>query len=64
VYVAYDSDANQNGQRAAQRISSCLASGGVNALWVQLPDGHDPNSFFVPGGDAQQFRCLLEEARA
>jgi DNA primase len=64
VYVAYDSDANQNGQRAAQRISSCLASRGVNALRVQLPDGHDPNSFFVRGGDAQQFRRLLEEARA
>jgi hypothetical protein len=32
---------------------------------VQLPDGHDPNSFFVQGGgDAQQFRYLLEEARA
>jgi DNA primase len=64
VYVAFDSDANQSGQGAAQRISSRLASRGVNVRRVQLPDGHDPNSFFVLGGDAQQFRYLLEEARA
>jgi DNA primase len=65
VYVAFDSDANQSGQGAAQRISSRLASRGVNVRRVQLPDGHDPNSFFVQGGgDAQQFRYLLEEARA
>ena len=65
VYVAFDSDANKSGQQAAQRISSCLGSQGVTARRVQLPDGHDPNSFFVQGGgDAQQFQCLLEEARA
>jgi len=63
VYVAFDSDANQSGQSAAQRISSCLASQGVNARRVQLPRGHDPNSFFVLGGDTQQFQRLLEEAR-
>jgi hypothetical protein len=28
-----------------------------------LPDGQDPNSFFVHGGNAGQFRCLLEQAR-
>ncbi len=64
VYLAFDSDANQSGQQAALRISSCLGSQGVNARRVQLPDGHDPNSFFVQGGDAQQFQYLLEEARA
>jgi DNA primase len=65
VYVAFDSDANKNGQQAAQRISSRLGSQGVTARRVQVPDGHDPNSFFVQGGgDAQQFQCLLEEARA
>jgi hypothetical protein len=30
---------------------------------VSLPDGHDPNSFFIQGDDAQQFQRLLEEAR-
>jgi hypothetical protein len=28
-----------------------------------LPDGHDPNSFFVRGGNAHQFQELLERAR-
>jgi WD40 repeat protein len=30
---------------------------------VLLPDGHDPNSFFVQGGDARQFQVLLEAAQ-
>src|ERR1035437_1233875 len=30
---------------------------------VSLPEGHDPNSFFVQGGDAHQFQALLEAAR-
>jgi hypothetical protein len=28
-----------------------------------LPEGQDPNSFFVEGGDAQQFQSLLEAAQ-
>jgi len=65
VYVTFDSDANQSGQGEAQRISSRLASRGVNVRRVQLPDVHDPNSFLVQGGgDALQFRYLLKEAHA
>jgi len=30
---------------------------------VLLPQGHDPNSFFVAGGDARQFHSLLEAAQ-
>ena len=31
----------------------------------KLPDGHDPNSFFVHGGgDARQFQALLERAHS
>ena len=30
---------------------------------VSLPEGHDPNSFFVQDGDARQFQSLLEEAQ-
>ena len=26
-------------------------------------EGHDPNSFFVAGGDAHQFQSLLEAAQ-
>jgi DNA primase len=65
VYLAFDSDANRSGQQAAERISACLGAQGVTARRVQLPNGHDPNSFFVQGvGDAQQFQCLLEDAHA
>ena len=35
---------------------------GITARRVLLPPGHDPNSFFVQGGDARQFQSLLEAA--
>jgi len=60
--VAFDSDVNGSGQSAAQWMSRRLDAQGVAARCVRLPDGHDPNSFFVQGGDAQQFRHLLEAA--
>lgn len=63
VYLALDSDDNQSGQRAAQWMSRRLWVQGVTARRVQLPAGHDPNSFFVEGGDAHQFQRLLEAAR-
>lgn len=62
VYLAFDSDVNGSGQSAAQWMSHRLDAQGVAARRVQLPDGHDPNSFFVQGGDAQQFQRLLEAA--
>jgi len=62
VYLAFDSDANGSGQTAAQQMARRLWSQGVAARRVSLPDGHDPNSFFVGGGDAQQFQRLLENA--
>jgi len=63
VYLAFDSDDNHSGQNAAQWMSRRLRTRGVAALRVALPDGQDPNSFFVEGGDAHQFRRLLEAAR-
>ena len=64
VYVTFDADANGGGQQAAQGLAGRLREQGLNARRVSLPDGHDPNSFFVQGADAHQFQCLLEEARA
>jgi DNA primase len=64
VYLTFDADSNGSGQQAAQKLASRLKEQGLNARRVSLPDGHDPNSFFVHGGDAQQFQCLLEKARA
>jgi len=64
VYVTFDADTNGSGEQAAQRLARRLREQGLNACRVCLPDKHDPNSFFVQGGNAQQFQCLLEEAQA
>jgi len=63
VYLAFDADANGSGQQAAQCLARRLSEHGVTARSVSLPDGHDPNSFFVQDGDARQFQSLLEAAR-
>jgi len=62
VYLAFDSDANGSGQKAAQCLSQRLRAEGVTTRRVELPDGHDPNSFFVGGGNAHEFQRLLERA--
>lgn len=65
VYLAFDSDANGSGLRAAHQLAQRLLGRGIEALPVELPAGHDPNSFFVHGGgDAQRFQMLLERARS
>jgi DNA primase len=63
VYLTFDADGNGSGQQAAQSLACRLREQGVNVRRVSLPEGHDPNSFFVQGGDAQQFQLLLEAAR-
>src|SRR6266446_1497947 len=62
VYLAFDGDTNGSGQQAAQWLARRLRERGVNARRISLPDGHDPNSFFVQDGDARQFQSLLEAA--
>jgi DNA primase len=62
VYLAFDADTNGSGQQAAQSLARRLRQQGMNARRVSLPDGHDPNSFFVEDGDARQFQSLLEAA--
>ena len=51
------------GNRLHSRLAHRLGEHGIAARRVLLPAGHDPNSFFVGGGDAQQFQSLLKEAR-
>ena len=63
VYLAFDADPNGSGQQAAQQISRRLWAQGVSARRVSMPDGQDPSSFFVQGGDAQRFQLLLQAAR-
>ena len=64
VCLAFDADANRSGQSASQSLACRLKEQGLNIRIVVLPDGHDPNSFFLQGGDAGQFRSLLEAARS
>jgi len=65
VYVAFDSDRNGSGQRATRQLAQRLWTHRVEAFAVELPEGHDPNSFFVSaGGDPHQFQALLERARS
>jgi DNA primase len=63
VYLAFDADNNGSGQQASQSLARRLSEQGINVRTISLPDGHDPNSFFVQGGDARQFQSLLELAR-
>jgi DNA primase len=62
VYLTFDADANGSGQHASQQLALRLRAQGIVTRRVLLPDGHDPNSFFVQGGDREQFQSLLEAA--
>jgi len=65
IYLAVDADANGSGQRATQALVHRLREQQLKAYTVELPKGHDPNSFFVvEGADARQFQALLEAARS
>lgn len=63
VYLAFDADSNGSGQQAAQSLADRLREQGLAVCNVSLPEGHDPNSWFVHGGDARQFQSLLENAQ-
>ena len=63
LYLAFDADSNGSGQQAAQNLTARLRERGLIVRNIPLPEGHDPNSWFVQGGDAQQFQSLLEKAQ-
>lgn len=63
VYLAFDSDSNGSGRQASQNLADRLREQGSVARKVPLPEDHDPNSWFVQGGDARQFQSLLENAQ-
>jgi DNA primase len=63
VYIVFDTDENQAGQRAAHQLARRLASIGVPARVVQLPGGHDPNSYSVAGATAADFTDCLRQAQ-
>jgi DNA primase len=63
VYLAFDADTNGSGQKAAQSLASRLGKQGISVRTISLPEGHDPNSFFLQDGHARQFQSLLEVAQ-
>src|SRR5215472_9845478 len=64
IYLVFDADANGSGQRATQVLAHRLREHGLKVGAVELPQGHDPNSFFANGADAGQFQALLGAARS
>lgn len=63
VYIAFDHDENQAGQKASHQLALRLQDAGLAARIVQLPQGHDPNSYFVAGATAPDFTDCLERAQ-
>jgi DNA primase len=64
VYLCLDADENGSGAAAAQRLRRQLLKAGLHAASVELPPGHDPNSFFNSSKySAAYFEDCLERAR-
>ncbi len=63
IYIVFDQDANQAGQQAARHLAQRLQSAEIMARIVQLPAGHDPNSYFLAGATTADFTHCLQQAR-
>jgi len=63
IHIAFDQDENQAGQKASHQLALRLKSAGIQARIVQLPHGHDPNSYFIAGATAADFTDCLERAQ-
>lgn len=63
IYIAFDQDSNQAGQQSARRLARRLEIAGLHARIVSLPPDHDPNSYFLAGATAADFRSCLEQAQ-
>jgi DNA primase len=63
IYLCLDADGNGSGPRAARQLGMRLTEAGLEARRVELPCGHDPNSFFAAGADAAEFQRYLDRAR-
>jgi len=64
VYIAFDQDANQAGQRASRLLARRLESAGLRARIVRLPPEQDPNSYFVAGATAADFLDCLRQSQS
>lgn len=63
VYIVFDQDENQAGQQASRQLAQRLQSAGIRAPLVQLPPGHDPNSYFAAGATAADFAASIEHGQ-
>jgi len=63
LYIVFDQDQNRAGQKASHQLALRLKSAGIRPRIVQLPHGHDPNSYFVAGASAGDFTACLQQAR-
>jgi DNA primase len=63
VYITFDQDDNQAGQKGSHQLARRLQVAGSAVRIVQLPHGHDPNSYFVSGATANDFTDCLERAQ-
>lgn len=61
VFIAFDSDLP--GRNAARSLVQSLLSCGLNTRIVDLPEGHDPNSYFLSGASAADFDNCIRKAR-
>jgi DNA primase len=64
VFIVFDSDANGAGQDGARSLAQRLRSAGVKVRVVDLPEGMDPNSYFVSGATPSDFDGCLRRARS
>ena len=64
VYILFDQDENQAGQHASQSLALQLQQAGLTVAMVALPDGQDPNSYFVAGAQTADLTLLLQEAES
>ena len=62
VYIVFDQDENQAGQKASHQLARRLQAAGIEARIVELPHGHDPNSYFVAGATVADFNGCLKQA--
>jgi len=64
VLLAFDSDGNGAGIRAADMLARRLQGAGLLARIVALPPGQDPNSYFTAGATGRDFARLLQQAHS
>ena len=64
ISIVFDQDENCSGQQASRLLAQRLRGAGIRTHLVQLPHGHDPNSYFAGGATAVDFDNCLKQAHS